>query len=114
MPLNGVTRESVSWMLTTLIGLVTAFGGYHIYMNSIHEPVGATATALNAARAQSSAIILRMESQNQNLTNHYLENIEKGVMVEESQEQLTRLKYDRVGIKELKQNVLGFEAETED
>ena len=107
-------RESFSWLLTTLITIVTAFGGYHIYMNSIHEPKGATATALTTARAQSAAIILRMESQNQNLTNHYLENIEEGVMVDESREQLTRLKYDRAGIKELKQNIIGISAEGDD
>jgi hypothetical protein len=96
-------REQSSWLLSlvlAMVALVGAAGSYHLYMNAIHAPAG-------ESRVMSSAIILRMESKNQGLRNHYLENIEDGKMVEESKDQLKRLEYDRQGIVELKQHVLG-------
>ena len=91
-------------LVGALIGVIGGFGGYHLYMNSIHAPAG-------EARVMTSAIVLRLESRNQALRNHYLRNIEKGIMVEESESQLDRLEYDRRGIVELKQNVLGVQSE---
>jgi hypothetical protein len=98
-------REQSSWLLSlvlALVALVGAAGSYHLYMNAIHAPAG-------ESRVMSSAIILRMESQNQALRNHYLKNKEKGIMPIEAEEQLQRLDYDRQGIVELKQHVLGAE-----
>jgi hypothetical protein len=100
-------RESASWILNIVLGVIgvmSAAGGYHLYMNSIHEDRG-TPTVSTAA------ILMHLESRNQSLTNMYTKRRDEGDRVEQSQQQLDRLEYDRGGIKSLKHAVLGESSE---
>ena len=56
-----------------------------------HDPAG---TALTLVRAFATTYIFDQESMTQNVKNHYIENIEDGIMVEESKKQLQRLKWN--------------------
>jgi hypothetical protein len=98
-------RESASWILNIVLSVVavlTAFGGYHLYMNSIHQD-------RSSARLSDSALLMHLESRNQSLTTMYEKRVEDGDRVEQSEEQLDRLEYDRGGIKTLKHAVMGEE-----
>lgn len=94
--------------LLALIGLVSAFGGYHLYMDARHELV-------ESAKVKDAAILLNLESENQTTRNVYLKRLEKcekthdcsPERVEDAEAQLWRLDYDRERIKQMKQAVLG-------
>jgi len=85
----------LTWGLSTLaviVSLASGFVGYHAGFASKQD--------INAGVG---AVFLFLKSQNQNIKNHYLENIEEGVMVEESKRQLPRLKYEEQYIDNVQQ-----------
>ena len=108
-------REKFSWALTTILALAGVFtvgSKMFDWVDARHDPMGAAQTVLEATNIQSSAIVLKLESANQNARNHYLalerdaiENKDKATR-DEAREQLKRLEYDRSGIVELKEQVL--------
>jgi hypothetical protein len=93
---------------------VASILGAKIYMDGEHDASGSAKAVADSAVAMSSAIVLRMESQNQSLRNHYLKQKEEGENVEEAEEQLERLDYDRQAIVEMKHNIFGTEPSTDD
>jgi hypothetical protein len=115
-------REGFSWLLTTAMLVVVGVGGYHAYMNSIHEPIGAAQAVATEAKANTLQVVLRLESDNQNLKMMYDERLEDCAVakedpeernctkakVQDAKDQLSRLKYNRNATVELKQSVVGI------
>lgn len=118
-------REGTSWMITLVLAICGGIGAYHVYMNSIHEPAGVAQAVAVEAKTNTVAVILRMESDNQNLRNHYngvLEDCEAAKLdaevrncslerVQDAKAQLDRLDYNRNATVELKHSVVGSKAE---
>jgi hypothetical protein len=93
--MSKVNRESVSWMIAATMAIISAVVGYVAYHANY-----ATKKEVDSGVA---AVFLFLKSQNQNIKNHYLKNLNKGVLVDESEKQLERLEYEEQYINNVQQ-----------
>jgi hypothetical protein len=102
--MNANKRESIGWLIAATMTIISAVIGYVAYHANY-----ATKTEVDSGVA---AVFLFLKSQNQNIKNHYVENIADGEMIDESKEQLDRLRYEEQYIDNVQQ-ALGVKPETE-
>jgi hypothetical protein len=79
-------RETISWVLGTVMTLLALAGAWTAY----HAQFEAAGTS----DAGVGAVFLFLKSQNKSIATHYEDNIEKGINVEASEDRLQGLEYE--------------------
>ena len=88
-------RELISWIFGVIASVLALVGAWNAYHSQFEEK--------GASDAGVGAVFLFLKSQTQNIKNHYQDNVNEGVMVEESEAQLQRLKYEEQYIDNVQQ-----------
>lgn len=99
-------KKQITWALASIASvaaLLGILGGYHLYLDSIHEPKGSTQAGLGA-------VFLFLKSQNQVIQKHY-ESIPEAERTARDKDRLQGLQYEENFI-DMTQQALGVAPES--